>query len=321
MDLQMILEARKRIFPYISRTPLLYSERMASLTGSEVYLKPENLQKTGSFKVRGASNLLASMPSSALSRGIITASSGNHGLGVAYVGSRLGFPVEVVVPEKASRTKTDGIRRYGASVIPYGRSSNERRIYARSKAEAEGKIFVHSHDDPLIICGQGTIGLEIMEDLQDLDLILVPVGGGGLIAGISLAIKKSKPHIRIFGVEPETGCCMKMSLEKKKRVELQETPVTIADGLRGTVPGELPFLIARDNVEEIITVREDSIKEAVRLLAMKDKMVVEPSGAVGVAALLERGFLQKGLRICIVLSGGNMDRDNFVRILSEGEDH
>jgi len=316
----MILDARKRITPYTVRTPLLYSERITSLAGLEVYLKTENLQRTGSFKVRGASNLLASMSSSTLSKGVVTASSGNHGLGVAYAGSRLGCPVAVVVPEKASPIKIEGIRRYGASVIPFGKSSNERRRYARSIAETEGRTFVHSHDDPFVISGQGTIALEVMEDIKDLDAILVPVGGGGLIAGISTAIRKSNRHIRVFGVEPETGCCMKMSLERNERVELPQTPETVADGLRGTIPGKLPFHIARENVEGVLTVREESIKEAVRLLAMGDKMVVEPSGAVGVAALLEGVFFEKGAKICIILSGGNMDKGNFVRILSGGKD-
>lgn len=316
MDPVMILEAMNRISPYISRTPILFSENLKSFTGFQVYLKPENLQKTGSFKVRGASNLLASIPFPVLSKGIITASSGNHGLGVAYAGSLIGCPVEVVVPEKASRIKIEGIKRYGASVIPYGKSSNERRLYARSIAERDGKVFVHSHDDPLIISGQATIGMEILEDLQDVNTILVPVGGGGLIAGISSAIKNKNPDIKVFGVEPEVGCCMKMSLARNERVELPATPDTIADGLRGTIPGKLPFLIAKEKVDGIITVKERSIKNAVSLLAMGDKMVVEPSGAVVIAALLEKPHLKQGSKVCAVLSGGNIDSDNLVKILS-----
>jgi threonine dehydratase len=239
---------------------------------------------------------------------------------VACAGASFGCSVEVVVPEKASRAKVEGIRRYGASVIPFGQSSHERRHFARSKAEAEGKVFVHSHDDPLVICGQGTIGTEILEDLKDVDAVLVPVGGGGLIAGVSIAVKEINPHILVYGVEPEIGCCMKMSLEKKERVELTETPPTIADGLRGTIPGELPFNIAQKNVDGMISVKEDTIREAVRLLAMGDKLVVEPSGAVVAAALLEGSSLKKGSKICIVLSGGNMEIEKFAQILSGGQD-
>lgn len=320
MDLRMILDAGKRIAPFIFRTPLLYSEKLSNLTGFSIYLKPENLQRTGSFKIRGASNLLASLPLESLLKGVITASSGNHGLGVACAGSSLGCSVEVVVPENASRAKIEGIRRYGASVIPFGQSSNERRHFARSKAEAEGKVFVHSHDDPLVICGQGTIGTEILEDLGDIDAVLVPVGGGGLIAGISIAVKEHNPDISVYGVEPEIGCCMKMSLEKKERVELTETPPTIADGLRGTIPGDLPFHVAQKNVDGMISVKEDTIKEGVRLLAMDDKLVVEPSGAVVAAALLEGTPLKKGRKICIILSGGNMEIEKFAQILSGGKD-
>ena len=283
--------------------------------GAPVFLKPENLQVTGSFKVRGAASLLTALARVSTANGVVTASSGNHGLGVAHVGRRLGIPVTVVVPETCTPAKLNGLRKLGARVEFCGRGSTERRARSRELAENEGSVFVHSHDDPHVIAGQGTIGLEILDAMPDVGTVLVPVGGGGLIAGIVTAIKETKPSVAVYGVEPEIGCCMKLSLDKGAIVELPETPHTIADGLRGTRPGEIPFDIVKRLVDGILTVGEDSIREGVRALHRSGRIVVEPSGAVVVAAILEGKLPSSVGPVCAVLSGGNIDEAVLADIL------
>lgn len=307
ISVNTIRKARERLVQYIHPTPLLPAEWLDNFAGCPVYLKPENLQFTGSFKVRGAASLMTTLDPSATKNGVVTASSGNHGLGLAYVGNRLGVSVTVVVPESCVPSKLEGLCQLGAHVIFHGRSSIERREYAYGLAETENLVFIHSHDDPHIIAGQGSIGLEILDFLPEVGCVLVPVGGGGLIAGIASAIKELRPDITVLGVEPEIGCCMKMSLEQGAIVELPETPETIADGLRGTRPGELPFEIVQRTIDGILTVGEQTIREAVRQLHRLGKMVVEPSGAVVAAAIIENKVPFSEKPICAVLSGGNID--------------
>ncbi len=244
--------------------------------------------------------------------GVVTASSGNHGLGVAYMGNRLGVSVTVIVPESCVPSKIEGLYQLGAQVIFHGHSSIERREYAYELAETKNLMFIHSHDDPHIIAGQGSIGLEILDFLPEVGCVLVPVGGGGLIAGIASAIKELRPGIKVLGVEPEIGCCMKMSLEQGVIVELPDTPETIADGLRWNRPGELPFEIVQRTIDDILTVREQAICEAVRRFHRLGKIVVEPSGAVVAAAIIENKvpFFEKP--ICAVLSGGNIDESILI---------
>jgi threonine dehydratase len=318
ISLSDIREARGRIRPHVLVTPTLPALWLHECAGCPVHLKPESLQVTGSFKARGAGNLLLSMDKQALRKGVVTASSGNHGLGVSFIAGRLGCPATIVVPETCTPIKMEGLKALGARIVCYGRSSKERRAYSRSLADDEGMLFVHSHDDPLIAAGQGTIGLEVLESLPDVGAVLVPVGGGGLIAGIATAIKQSKPDVKVFGVEPEIGCCMKMSLDKGEIVELPATPMTIADGLRGTRPGALPFEIVRKHVDGILTVGEDAIRAAVRGLHRYSKLVVEPSGAIVVAALME-GLVPRSGPVCAVLSGGNIDERVLVDILGKSE--
>lgn len=323
ITLTAIREAWGRVSPHVNSTCLLPAPWLEEVTGRPVFLKPENLQITGSFKVRGAANLLISTNSRLMRGGVITASSGNHGLGIAYMGARLGIPVTVVIPESCASVKRNLLDKWGARSIVYGRSSKERRQYARTLAETEDILFVHSHDDPLVIAGQGTIGLEILAELPEVGAVLIPVGGGGLIAGIATAIKEINPNVLVYGVEPEIGCCMKQSLDKGEIVELLETPSTIADGLRGTRPGEIPFSVVKNHVDGILTVSEEAIEEAVRRLHRDSKLVVEPSGAVVVAALMEQRLPKEATvgPVCTVLSGGNMDNDVLIRILekSKGE--
>jgi len=292
---------------HVHPTSLLPTNWLSDIAGCPVYLKPENLQVTGSFKVRGAASLMTRLDRNAFKNGVVTASSGNHGLGVAYLGKRLNVRVTVVVPESCISSKLEGLYQFGAHVIFHGHSSIERRKYAYELADTENLLFIHSHDDPHIIAGQGSIGLEILDCLPEVGCVLVPVGGGGLIAGIASAIKELRPDITIFGVEPKIGCCMKMSLDQGAVIELPETPKTIADGLRGTRPGELPFTIIQHTVDDILTVCESTICEAVRRFHRLGKIVVEPSGAVAAAAIIEKKVPFSKKPICAVLSGGNID--------------
>ena len=312
ISLNNIREAQERLVPYIYPTPLLPAKWLGDLAGCPVYLKAENLQFTGSFKVRGAASLMTTLDLSATKNGVVTASSGNHGLGVAYVGKYLGISVTVVVPETCHSSKLEGLYQLGARVIFHGRSSIERREYAHELAKADNLVFIHSHDDPRIIAGQGSIGLEILDLLPNVGCVLVPVGGGGLIAGIALAIKELRPDITVIGVEPEIGCCMKMSRDQGSVVELPVTPETIADGLRGTRPGILPFEIVQRKVDDILTVGEQTICEAVRRFHRLGKIVVEPSGAVAAAAIIENKVPCSAKPICAVLSGGNIDESFLI---------
>ncbi|WP_337997683.1 threonine/serine dehydratase [Oleispirillum naphthae] len=315
-----IQEARGRIRPHVLATPVLPAPWLDQAGGGPVYLKPESLQATGSFKARGAGSLLLSLGREALAKGVVTASSGNHGLGVAFIAARLGCPATVIVPDGCTPIKMSGLKALGARVVAYGRSSKERRAYAHTLADEEGMLFVHSHDDPLIAAGQGTIGLEILDSLPGLGAVVVPVGGGGLIAGIATAIKESNPAVKVYGVEPEIGCCMKMSLDKGEIVELPATPATIADGLRGTRPGALPFAVAQKYVDGVVTVSEAAIRAAVRGLLRRSKLVIEPSGAVVAAAVMQGLIPPCEGPVCAVLSGGNIDERVLIDILSEGED-
>jgi threonine dehydratase len=315
VTLNAIREARERVASHVRPTPVLSADWLDELAGCPVFLKPENLQVTGSFKARGAASLMMALDQSAVAGGVIAASSGNHGLGVAYVGSRLGIPVTVVVPEKCSATKLDGLRQLGASVIFHGHSSLERRAHARELAETGHMLVVHSHDDPLVVAGQGTVGLEILNALPEVGTVLVPVGSGGLVSGIAVAIKESKPGVAVYGVEPEIGCRMKRSLDKGEIVELPETPDTVADGLRSTRTGDIPFAIVRRLLDGVLTVSENAIRDAVRRLHRHGKIVVEPSGAVVVAAIVEGKTPPSKGPVCAVLSGGNLDEALLTEIL------
>ncbi len=318
IDYQSIKKASERIESYILKTPVLYSDHFSEQTGKHIYFKAENLQRTGSFKIRGAANFaLVKEVGSSNRIELVTASSGNHGLGVACMASLIKTACTVVVPETVSRSKIQGIRKFGSKIIKFGNSSDERKEKAIKLAKDQKALFVHSHDDELVICGQGTAGIEILQQLPEVDTIVVPVGGGGLISGISTVAKHLKPSIRIIGVEPEKGPSMRFSLACGKRSSLPEIPSTIADGLRGQTPGFLAFDICTKHVDEILTVTEESIMKAVYDLAGKNKLVTEPSGAVVAAALMSEGINIMGSRICALISGGNIDDDLFVRIITQ----
>lgn len=297
--------AARRLKPYLVRTPLLPVPELSELLSVPVYVKAENLQRTGSFKFRGAFNKIASLPEAARRQGVITYSSGNHGLAVAYAGKLLGVPVHVVLPEDAVPRKIEAAKRAGAEVVLHGHTSLERKAAAEAEAEKHGYTVVPPFDDWQIIAGQATIALEILQDLNKLAAVLAPVGGGGLLSGIALACAWKKPDVAVFGVEPAGADDARRSLESGRRVVVDH-PETIADGLRTSTLGERNFAVLQRHVRGILTVEDDAILRAVRFLFQEAKLVVEPSGAAALAALLALRPELPG-PVAVVLSGGNLD--------------
>jgi threonine dehydratase len=322
-DLQ---QARQRIAPAIYRTPLI--PFYAAGERGEVYLKPENLQPIGSFKLRGAYNRLAALREGANRAGTVVAysavvaySSGNHAQGVAYAARALGLQAAIVMPLNAPKIKINATRALGAEVITYNPATESREQIAVELAEARAAVLVPPFNDPHVIAGQGTIGLEIADDLPDVDLVLVPIGGGGLISGVATAIKLCAPHAKVIGVEPELAADAQASFRGGSIVSLTpaETARTIADGVRTLALGDLTFAHMQRYVDDVVTVREAEIREAVRRLALDAKQVIEPSGVLPVAALLHhRDELPPARRIVCVLSGGSIDPTLLAAILGEG---
>jgi threonine dehydratase len=310
-----IKKAAERIQSYIRHTPLLRESKMDKALGCQVYVKPEMLQITGAFKLRGALSKILSLSQEELSRGIITSSSGNHGQALAYAGQVLGIPATVIVPEDTPAVKVENARSMGANVILWDRNYTERWNKVHAEVEAHGYTIVHNYEDFDVMAGQGTIALEVMEDLPDLDTILVPIGGGGLISGISTAIKQSKPHIRVVGVQAEACCPYYMSRKNGERTRVT-VKQTLADGLACDWPGNNPYPIIEKYVDEIVAVSEQAIEDALRMVANDAKLVAEPSSCVGIAAL------QSGLvktrpdeKVCVVLTSGNWDIDRIGSLL------
>lgn len=296
-ELADIQEARTRIAPYTRRTPVHPWDESQG-----IFLKLESLQPTGSFKVRGAANHLCSVAGKV--PGVVTASSGNHGQAVAQVAARLGIPAVVVVPETVPHVKARAITGYGAELVLYGTTMSERYEMAHRLAEERGFHMVPSFDDFMVIAGQGTCGLEILEQVPDLAAVVVPASGGGLLSGVALAVKALRPQAKVIGVEPLNVARFAASRAAGKRVSVPSVD-TIADGLRGQEPGELTWEVARRLVDEFVAVDDAAILEAVRRLCVEAHLVVEPSGAVSVAALL--AGLVKHRPAVAVVSGGNLD--------------
>jgi len=306
VGLKDIQAARQRIFKIAFRTPLYRCPRLSAVAGADVYFKLENFQPTRVFKVRGAANKILKLSQAERKRGFVAASSGNHGLAVSYVAHLVDSNATIVVPTSAVEEKVNAIEDYGAVVVKHGLFHDERLSKALEIQRTTGAIFIHPFDDVDIIAGQGTIGLEILEDLPDVNTLIVPIGGGGLISGISLAIKSLRPSARVIGVEPERASSMYQSIQTGKIIQLSDTR-TIADGLAPRHPGAFTYSIAKKNVDEIQLVSEDEIEKAVFTLIQECHLIVEPSSAAAVAALLKMTRRrEKNEQIAVVLSGGNI---------------
>lgn len=311
-----IERAEDRIRKVILQTPVIYAESLSKLTGKEVFLKLENLQKTGSFKIRGAYYKLCCLRDSKRVREVVAASAGNHAQGVAYASSLLGIHSTIVMPEGASLAKQMATRAYGGEVVLFGQNTDEALRHAR-EMETTGKIFIHPFDDEEVIAGQGTIGLEILEEVPDVEGIIIPVGGGGLISGIATVVKEKKPKVQIIGVQSSQVPAAFYSLRRKKRVEVTVKP-TLADGIAVGRIGGIPFSIMEQNVDRIVTVNEEEIASAILMLMERKRVVAEGAGASPLAALLSKGFEIKSRKVVLVISGGNIDVHLLDRIIEKG---
>lgn len=297
------------------RTPLLSAPWLADATGAEVRLKCENLQAAGAFKVRGAYTAIARLPEDVRRRGVIAYSSGNHAQGVALAAGLFGIPAVVVMPTTAPAVKVEGTKRLGADVVMEGTTSVQRQLRAEALAAEHGYSIIPAFDHPDIIAGQGTVGLEILQDWADVDAILVPVGGGGLLSGIAVWAKQARPGIRVIGVEPETADAMRRSLDAGEPVTIPPSS-TIADGLMPVRPGDLTFAHARALVDDVVRVSDDAILEATRYLMLHSKLVVEFSGAATTAAVLGGAVDLRGARVAVVVSGGNIEPARAAALLA-----
>lgn len=312
-----IEEARERIQNQIYLSPFPYSETISQLAGNRVFFKLENLQMTGSFKERGALNRLLTLTPDEAKRGVIAASAGNHGMAVAFHSQRLRIAATIVMPLHAPLIKVSRVRQYGAQTILYGSDYDAAFAEARRLAQQEGLTFVHGFDDPWIVAGQGTIGLEIYEQNPDLDAVVVPVGGGGLIAGVALVLKTLHPKIRIVGVQAEVIPSMKAALEKGEPIRLPPA-MTMADGIAVREVGATPFTLAKKYVDEIVTVSEGEIANAVLLLLETEKTVAEGAAAAPLAAVINKKTGLSNSNVGMIISGGNIDMNLISRIIEKG---
>jgi threonine dehydratase len=305
--------AAERIKGIAHRTPIVTSRTFDELAGAEVFFKCENFQRGGAFKIRGASNFVYSIPKTDLHRGVVSYSSGNHAQAVAIAAASVGIPATIVMPEDAPKSKLEATRGYGARVVTYDRMLGNRETIGRKIAEETGATLVPPYDHPWTIAGQGTAALELLEEVPDLDTLIVCIGGGGLISGCAIAAKALRPEIHIFGVEPADGNDTYLSFRAHSRVEIP-MPLTVADGLRATMPGELTFPIIQEHVQDIVLVSDKEIRETMRFLLTRMKMLVEPSGAVAAAALFHHKLPLASGKTGVIVSGGNVDLEFFQTI-------
>ncbi len=309
--------AHARIAPYILRTPLTYSYLLSERAGCDIWLKQENRQHTGSFKPRGALNKIMSLTGAERSRGIVAASAGNHALGVAYACRALGVDrVDVFVQATATPSKIAKLREYPVEVHLVGETYEEAQQAALAHVRSTGAAFVSAYDDPAVVAGQSTCGLEIAEDLSDFDAVIVPTGGGALIAGIALAVKSAHSRARVIGVNPAASPSALLSFRRGYAVDPYDHEPTLAHGLAGGF-GKIPFAVAHDLVDEIVLVTEDEMKQSIVALIDSDQILAEASGAAGLAAVLNRKTALTG-KIVVVISGGNTDSNTLKLIFSEG---
>ncbi len=309
-----IQKARENIQGKVKYSPMEYSKTLSEITGAEVWIKFENFQFTAAFKERGALNKLLSLNDDEKHRGVIAMSAGNHAQGVAYHAALLGIPATIVMPEGTPFTKIEHTRRHGARVIIHGRNLVEASNFAHKTCDEEGLVFVHPYDDELIIAGQGTLGFEMLETVPELETLVIPVGGGGLISGIAIAAKHLKPEIEIIGVEPAMYPSMNAALRQLKDVKCEGQ--TIAEGIAVKEVGEITKEICREFVREVVQVGESELEQAVNLFCNVEKTIAEGAGAAGLAALLSYPEKFKGKKVGLVLSGGNIDPRLLASVLT-----
>ncbi len=315
-----IWDARARIRPYVMRTPLRRSAALSDKFDADVFLKLENWQPTGSFKVRGAFNLLQQLTPAEIARGLVAASAGNHGSAVGYAARQLNLQnVNIFVPVTTPRAKVNKMKRFGVNVHEVGETYDDAHHAAVEYERAHDATFVHAYDDARTVAGAGTTALEILEDVQDLDAVLVPVGGGGLISGMAVAFKHIAAHVKIFGIQPDASPALRDSLRDNLCYEEYNAAETICDGLAGGI-GKIVFDVAQQQmIDEVLIVSEHTVHDAVADFARAEQLIVEGAGAVGLAALQENATRFRNQRVALVLTGANMDTARLATILNESE--
>lgn len=306
LTLSQIKEALLRIRPLVHKTPLQSCRTLSEMSGKNVYLKLENMQKTGSFKLRGAANIIYGLQAKDAGRGIICASAGNHAQGVAWAAKARNIPAVVVMPSHAPHAKVRATEAYGAKVYLHGASYDDAYAHALQMQQQEQMKFIHAFDDEAVMAGQGTIALEIMAKLFDVDAIVAPVGGGGLLAGIAVAVKEHNPKIKVIGVQAAGAAAMAQSLKQGSIIGLN-TVQTIADGIAVKRPGDLTFQYIKKYVDDIVTVTDEEIQEGMLYLLERGKLTAEGAGAAGVAALLAQKLRVTAKNMAVLVSGGNVD--------------
>ena len=314
-NIDQIHEARERISSRIHRTPVLTSRQFNEVAGKEVYFKCENFQRAGAFKIRGATNKIQSLTPAEKQQGIVAFSSGNHAQAVALAGREAGVRVLVAMPEDAPAAKVAGTRGYGAEVVFYDRHKQDREAFAMDLAERERLIMVPPYDDYFILAGQGTCGLELLEEVPEVDAVLAPCSGGGLFAGVATAAKSLNAKIRCYPVEPETADDTRQSFLKGERVSIPPPP-TIADGLRVQIPGKLTFPIVQKLADDVLTVSDEEIIETLRFMLFRMKILVETSGVTAAAAVMFKKLPPDTKRVGVILSGGNIDPDLLQSVIN-----
>lgn len=316
LTLKQIAEAAARIQGHVHYTPVMTSRMFNERAGCEVFFKCENLQRAGAFKIRGATNKILSLTDEEKRRGVAAFSSGNHAQAVALASREAGVSAIIAMPEDAPKAKVAATKGYGAEIVFYDRHRQDREAIAIELAQRDGRVLVPPYDDLSILAGQGTCGLELVQEQPDLDALLAPCSGGGLFAGVSSAAKALKTRIRCFPVEPDTADDTRQSFIKGERVSIPPPP-TIADGLRVQSPGTLTFPIIQENAEDVLTVSDEEIIETIKFFLFRMKLLVEPSGAAAAAAVLHGKLPKDVKRAGVVLSGGNIDADLLAEILAE----
>ena len=316
IELADVEAAAERIRPHIHRTPLITSTRLDERVSAQVICKAESLQRTGSFKFRGATNAIASLSPEERARGIITYSSGNHGQAISRAASIHGCAATVVMPTDAPLMKRAATEHWGAKVVEYERYTQDRAEVAKELQADTGGVIIPPYDHRQVMAGQGTVALELFDDVPDLDVLVVCLGGGGLLAGCSTVGKAHNPNVIVVGVEPEAGDDHLQSRRAGRRVSLPSVPQTIADGQQTTEPGVLTWSVNNLRVDDFVTVSDAQIIDTMRLLFEQHKLVVEPSGATALAAVLHGGFIEPDMRVGVTISGGNIDLPSFRKMMA-----